>query len=93
MPSFRLIDKEAQADGRYKKVYEKSPKTPYERLMESAEVSSESKAELQRRKSEQNPVEVNRRLNEAVGELLKINREKKYVEKTTFKGDDRAPAA
>jgi hypothetical protein len=28
-PSFRLIDKEKQTDGRYKKIYEKSPKTPF----------------------------------------------------------------
>jgi hypothetical protein len=36
-PSFRLLDKEKQADGRYQKIYEKSPRTPYERLLESAE--------------------------------------------------------
>jgi transposase InsO family protein len=93
MPSFRLIDKEKQEDGRYKKVYEKAPRTPYERLMESPDVSSESKAELQRRRAEQNPVELNGRLNEAVGELLKINREKLYSEKTSCKGDGQTPAA
>jgi transposase InsO family protein len=32
-PSFRLIDKEKQGDGRYKKLYEKSPKTPFQRLI------------------------------------------------------------
>jgi transposase InsO family protein len=93
MPSFRLIAKEKQADGRYRKVYEKQPKTPYERLMESPDVSSECKTELERRRAGQNPLELNRNLNVAVGLLLKINREKLYVEKTSCQEDDRAPAA
>jgi hypothetical protein len=93
MPSFRLVSKEKQADGRYRKAYEKHPRTPYERLMESPDVSSECKAELQRRRDGQNPVELNRSLNEAVGLLLKINREKLYVEKASCQGDGQAPAA
>ena len=93
MPSFRLISKEKQADGRYRKVYEKGPKTPYERLMESPDISAECKAELERRKAEQNPVELNRNLNEAVTVLLKINLEKMYHKKTSCQGDDQAPAA
>jgi hypothetical protein len=70
-PSFRLPDKEKQADGRYKKIYEKSPKTPFQRLIESSEVSEESKAELMRRKSAGDPAELNRRLNEGVERLLR----------------------
>jgi hypothetical protein len=38
-PSFRLTDKKKQEDRRYKKIYEKSPKTPFQRLIESSEVS------------------------------------------------------
>jgi hypothetical protein len=71
-PSFRLTGKEKQGDGRYKKIYEKSPKTPYQRLVESAEVSEESKAELMRRKGLQDPVALNTELNKAVEKLLKI---------------------
>jgi hypothetical protein len=93
MPSFRLVSKEKKADGRYKKVYEKGPKTPFQRLMESADVSPESKAELAYRKTLQNPVELNRKLNEAVGRLLKINREKLYGETTSCQEDRQAPAA
>jgi hypothetical protein len=93
MPSFRLTDKEKQDDGRYKKIYEKQPRTPYERLMESPDVSPECKAELERRRDGQNPVELNRKLNEAVALLLKINREKLYGEKTPCQGDGQAPAA
>jgi hypothetical protein len=78
-PSFRLIGKEKQGDGRYKKIYEKSPRTPYQRLLESAEVSEESKAELTRRKSGSDPVVLNSRLNRAIERLLKLNREKNTV--------------
>jgi hypothetical protein len=45
-PSFKLVDKITQADGRYEKV----PATPCQRLLESSEVSDECKAELKRRK-------------------------------------------
>jgi hypothetical protein len=83
MPSFRLVSKEKQSDGRYKKVYEKYPRTPYERLMESPDISSASKAELQQRRVKQNPVELNSNLNEAVKKLLKINREKLYGDKAS----------
>jgi hypothetical protein len=93
MPSFRLIAKEKQGDGRYRKVYEKGPRTPYERLMESPDISEQSKAELRRRRAGQNPVELNRGLNEAVGRLLQLNREKLYGEKTSCQGDGQAPAA
>jgi len=93
MPSFRLIGKEKQEDGHYRKIYEKQPKTPYERLMESPDVSLESKAELLRRRGVQNPVELNRKLNEAVGVLLKTNMEKMYGGKTSCQGDGQAPAA
>jgi hypothetical protein len=91
MPSFRLAAKEKQADGRCRKVYEKEPRTPYERLMESPDVSEECKAELLRRKAGNNPVELNRRLNEAVGQILKLNREKEYGEKGSCQEDGQDP--
>jgi hypothetical protein len=93
MPSFRLIAKEKQADGRCKKVYEKKPGTPYERLMESPDVSPECKAELQRRKTTYNPVELDRCLNKAVERLLKINREKEKVKQPSCQEAGRAGAA
>jgi hypothetical protein len=92
-PSFKLLSKEKQADGRYKKVYEKEPRTPWERLMESPDISEESKAEL-RRRAQYNPVELNRRLNEAVEQLLKLNREKGYTGNPPGQGGGgQAPAA
>jgi hypothetical protein len=57
----------------------KSPKTPYQRLLESPDVSEESKAELTRRKSGSDPVDLNNRLNRAIERLLKLNREKDTV--------------
>jgi hypothetical protein len=91
-PSFRLTDKEKQGDGRYKKIYEKSPKTPCQRLLESPLVSEESKAELKRRKSAYNPVVLNSRLNRAIERLLKINREKDKVKPASDPGADQAEA-
>ncbi|MDR0685631.1 MAG: hypothetical protein LBF83_10970 [Spirochaetaceae bacterium] len=92
-PSFKLASKEKQADGRYKKVYEKKPLTPYERLLDSPDISQECKAELQRRRALYNPVELNRRLNEAVEKLLKLNREKGCSGDTPRQGGGQAPAA
>jgi hypothetical protein len=61
-------------------VYEKAPKTPYQRLMESPHVSDESKEELKRRKGLYNPLRLNEGLNRAVAALLQLHREKVYTE-------------
>jgi hypothetical protein len=92
-PSFRLIDKVKQDDGRYKKVYEKTPKTPCQRLLESPEISEETKAELTRRKSAQDPVVLNSRLNEAVERLLKINWEKSNMKQPSCQEAGQVDAA
>jgi hypothetical protein len=89
-PSFRLTGKEKQADGRYQKIYEKSPRTPYQRLLESPEVSEASKAELTRRKNGSDPVVLNNRLNRAVERLLQINREKDKVKQPSGQGANQA---
>jgi hypothetical protein len=81
--SMKLIGREKKQNKRWKKIYEKPLMTPYERLMEAPDeqVSPESKAELRRRKSLQNPVELNKNLNRAIDRLLQINREKENMEK------------
>ncbi|MDR2210196.1 MAG: hypothetical protein LBO65_01820 [Spirochaetaceae bacterium] len=72
----------------------KEPRTPWERLMGSADISEESKAELRRRRALYNPVELNRRLNKAVEQLLKLNREKGYTGNPPCPGGGgRVPAA
>jgi hypothetical protein len=75
-PTIKLRGKERLENGRYKKLYEKSPKTPYQRLLESPEISEGSKAELRLRHHQSNPVELKRDLDRAVARLLHLNREK-----------------
>ena len=93
MPSFRLVSKDKQADGRLRKVYEKVPVTPFQRLIESPYISLECKEELQRLRAMQNPVELNCCLNNAVGHLLKINLEKYKVETTSCQEDSQVLTA
>jgi hypothetical protein len=92
-PSFRLIDKVKQADGHYRKVYEKQPKTPCQRLLDSPDISGECKAELRRRKALYNPSVLNTLLNAAVEHLLRINREKGQDNQTPCQGDTQPDAA
>ncbi|MDR0909315.1 MAG: hypothetical protein LBM77_06065, partial [Spirochaetaceae bacterium] len=74
--SVKLIDKVHLPNGRTKKIYEKEPKTPYMRLMESPDLDTRYKNELRKQKAKQNPVVLNRKLNKAVERLLQINRKK-----------------
>jgi signal transduction histidine kinase len=72
-PTLRLVAKEKLPSGRYKKIYEKDPKTPFQRLDESADLSDECKKELRRRKAGLNPVELKHALDEARDRLLKLS--------------------
>jgi len=72
-PTIRLAAKEKLPSGRYKKIYEKDPKTPYQRLLESPCISEECKAELRRRAALLNPVALKRGLDEARDRLLKLS--------------------
>jgi hypothetical protein len=72
-PTLRLIAKEKLPSGRYKKIYEKDPKTPYQRVLESPDVSDACKAELRRRASLLNPVALKREMDEARDRLLKLS--------------------
>jgi hypothetical protein len=91
-PSFRLPGKEKQADGRYKKIHEKNPGTPYQRLVESPLVSGESRAEVKRRKNAGEPVVLNSRLNRAIERLLQIHREKNRVKQPSGQEASQAEA-
>jgi len=72
-PTLRLIAKEKLPSGRYKKIYEKDPKTPYQRLLESPDISEECKEELRLRASLLNPVTLKRSMDEARDRLLKLS--------------------
>jgi hypothetical protein len=65
---------------------------PYQRLLESGEVSEASKAELMRWKNGSDPVVLNSRLNRAVERLLKANREKDKVKQPSGQEADQAEA-
>jgi hypothetical protein len=75
-PTMKLTNKTRLDDGRYKKIYEKTPKTPYQRLLEAPELAEECKAELRWRKTLYNPVLLKRCLDEARDRLLRLNMKK-----------------
>ena len=72
-PTLRLIAKDKLPSGRYKKIYEKEPKTPYQRLLESVDVSDTCKTELRMRAEKLNPVALKRDLDKARERLLKLS--------------------
>jgi len=72
-PTMQLIAKERLSCGRYKKIYAKDPKSPYQRLLESAHISDQCKAELLRRMAVLNPVTLKHQLNAARERLLKLS--------------------
>jgi hypothetical protein len=71
-PTIRLIAKEKLPSGRYKKINEKNPKTPCQRLLESPHISEECKAELRRRAALLNPIKLKRAMDEARERLFKL---------------------
>jgi hypothetical protein len=75
MPSIKITGKEKAENGRYKKIYDK-PKTPYERLLESAEVNEGDKERLRAAHDASNPVALTQRLNDAVDALLALHEKK-----------------
>ena len=72
-PTIRLIAKEKLPSGRYKKIYEKDPKPPYQRLLDSPLISDACKVELRRRAALLNPIELKRQMDEARERLLKLS--------------------
>jgi hypothetical protein len=54
------------------------PKTPYQRLLESPNLSAEAKDELRRRAAGVNPITLKRLENRALAKLLKLH-EEKYI--------------
>lgn len=76
MPSFKLISKE-RVGSRIKKKYE-TPKTPYERLLESPAVSDEHKKQLRARYASLDPFELKLQIEEKLKLLIEeIRRGKK----------------
>tara|TARA_B100000315_G_C14520295_1_gene561207 strand:+ start:148 stop:1371 length:1224 start_codon:yes stop_codon:yes gene_type:complete len=74
-PSFRIIEK-IRIGAKVKKVYD-DPKPPYQRLLESDDVSDEVKADLRRRAQQLHVVKQKRSVDNAVANLMRIYEEKK----------------
>ena len=72
-PTLWPIAKEKLLSGRYKKIYEKEAKMPYQRLLESPDVGEESKAKLRCRAALLNPVQLKRAMDEVRDRLLKLS--------------------
>jgi hypothetical protein len=53
-PTFKLLKREKKG-GRTKRIYEKEPQTPYERLLASADISEEQKSKLRTDHATLNP--------------------------------------
>jgi hypothetical protein len=74
-PSIKIIGKEKLENGKLKKQYD-TPKTPYQRLLESPDISDTVKDKLRLMASQINPVTQKRLENRALVKLLKINEQK-----------------
>ena len=59
MTVYKVVVKIRLENGQYKKEYKKQPKTSLRRLLESPDISQESKAELGKRRSSLNPTVYN----------------------------------
>jgi hypothetical protein len=74
-PAIKITGKNRPQNGRLKKSYD-TPKTPYQRLLESPDISENSKARLRLTASAINPVEIKREQNKALAKLLNLNNQK-----------------
>jgi len=77
LPTIKLASK-MRVDGRIKRTYD-APRTPYQRVMESAEVDRRAKRELAAVYETLNPAELHRKLEELRGRLEKVNAAKTEI--------------
>jgi hypothetical protein len=74
LPTVKLIDK-IRVGATVRKVYDQ-PRSPYQRLLASPDLSDEAKAELKRRYESYNPVLLQQEVHQAVSALMEQNRRK-----------------
>lgn len=77
MPTMKLIRK-IRVGSKIHKVYEKTPKNPYQRLLESSTLSDDIKKELFRRYKTYNPILLQQQVHETINSLLLVH-EKKFL--------------
>ena len=80
-PVMKLIGKQ-RIGGRVKRKYD-TPKTPYQRLIESGQISKEVKKKLQKLYQSLNPAELKRRIDEKKRKLYQVYEEKKRGRKAS----------
>jgi len=71
-PSFKLLGKE-RLGNKIRKLYD-VPKTPYQRVLDRADISTEAKARLTRLYGQLNPAELRRQIDLKTAKLWKISR-------------------
>ena len=74
-PVMKLVSKE-RIGGRVKRKYD-TPKTPYQRLVESGQVAEETKGQLEAVYLSLNPAELKRSIDIKLGKLYRIYEEKR----------------
>lgn len=70
------LKEKTRIGGRIKRVYEKTPKTPYQRVMESNQVSKKAKKELKELYESLNPAELKREIERKLNLLYKAYQKK-----------------
>ena len=60
-PTFKLLKREKK-NGRTKRIYEQTPQTPYERLLESPDIAEASKVKLREQHAGMDPYELKKRI-------------------------------
>jgi hypothetical protein len=71
LPTMKLIDK-TRVGSAVRKVYEKEPKSPYQRLIESPDISDPVKVALACRYRSYNPVLLQQQVHQAINELITV---------------------
>jgi hypothetical protein len=69
-PQLKLVEKN-RVGSRYKRKYD-TPKSPYQRLMESSDLSAKQKSDLEREYQKYNPIELKRTLSRKVNEFNRL---------------------
>jgi len=72
-PTFKLLEKK-KVGSKYVKRYEK-PRTPYARLLESAEVTAAHKENLRAIRSGLDPVKLRRRIEQKLRRIFALNKQ------------------
>ena len=70
-PTFKLLKREEQ-NGRTKRIYEKQPQTPYERLRGSPDIPEATKVKLREQHAGPDPYELNRSIETKLKKLFTL---------------------